>query len=413
MLQLKKYVVFDKKMLYNELNSDIKSNYKGEQAMARNPMQRKAQNSFLLGMLLTVLITGIVIAFLFVQLNKVNNQLKEFKANRVSICVLKNEVQSGHVITDNLVKTIEVDKTTIPANAIGTASSLATYSLETANGLQVTTNENGELVIPDIDEQTGQQKIDPVTNQPKFRVINTNGEDYFYQDTGVKIDFITSPIIAKVDMKPNTILTDSLIVKSSEKITDDVRAIEYNMFTISQQIENEQYVDLRLRLPDGSDYIVATHKKITIPQVEGVDAVSTMILNVNELEILQINSAIVEAYQIEGSKLYVTQYVEPGMQEAAKETYVPSNTIRALIERDPNCVEIAKNALYDRLYAKNSDGSYSGDFLESASQQRQPINNALNGLDQEEAQDQIIDKVQEEITKTQEERQKYLESLGI
>ncbi len=381
--------------------------------MARNPMQRKAQNSFLLGMLLTVLITGIVIAFLFVQLNKVNNQLKEFKANRVSICVLKNEVQSGHVITDNLVKTIEVDKTTIPTNAIGTASSLATYSLETANGLQVTTNENGELVIPDIDEQTGQQRIDAVTNQPKFRVINTNGEEYFYQDTGVKIDFITSPIIAKVDMKPNTILTDSLIVKSSEKITDDVRAIEYNMFTISQQIENEQYVDLRLRLPDGSDYIVATHKKITIPQIEGVDAVSTMILNVNELEILQINSAIVEAYQIEGSKLYVTQYVEPGMQEAAKETYVPSNTIRALIERDPNCVEVAKNALYDRLYAKNSDGSYSGDFLESASQQRQPINNALNGLDQEEAQDQIIDKVQEEITKTQEERQKYLESLGI
>ena len=381
--------------------------------MARNPMQRKAQNSFLLGMLLTVLVTGIVIAFLFVQLNKVNNQLKEFKANRVSICVLKNEVKSGHVITDDLVKTIEVDKTTIPANAIGTAGSLATYSLETANGLQVTTNENGELIIPDIDEQTGQQKIDTITNQPKFRVINTNGEDYFYQDTGAKIDFITSPIIAKVDMKPNTILTDSLIVKSSEKITDDVRAIEYNMFTISQQIENEQYVDLRLRLPDGSDYIVATHKKITIPNIEGVDAVSTMILNVNELEILQINSAIVEAYQIEGSKLYVTQYVEPGMQEAAKETYVPSNTIRALIERDPNCVEVAKNALYDRLYAKNPDGSYSGDFLESASQQRQPVNNALNGLDQEEAQDQIIDKVQEEITKTQEERQRYLESLGI
>lgn len=380
--------------------------------MARNPMQRKAQNSFLLGMFLTILITGAIIALLFVQLNKVNKELQETQANKVSIAVLSTAVKSGQVITEDLVKTIITDKTTIPSNAIGTASSLATYSLETANGLQVTTNENGELIVPDIDEQTGQQRVDAVTNKPKFRVINTNGEDYFYQDTGIKIDLVTSPIIAKVDMKPNTVLTDSLIVKSSEKLTDDVRVIEYNMFTISQQIENDQYVDLRLRLPDGSDYIVATHKKITIPNVEGIDAVSTMILNVNELEILQINSAIVEAYQIEGSKLYVTQYVEPGMQDAAKETYVPSNTIRALIEKDPNCVEIARNALYDRLYGHPGDQGYTGGLTYDASQQRQPVDNALNGIDPEERQDQIIDKVQEEITKTQEERQKYLDSLG-
>ena len=36
--------------------------------MATNPMQRKARNSFLLGMLVMVLISGVVIAFLFIQL---------------------------------------------------------------------------------------------------------------------------------------------------------------------------------------------------------------------------------------------------------------------------------------------------------------------------------------------------------
>ena len=36
--------------------------------MATNPMQRKARNSFLLGMLVMLLITGIVIAILFMQL---------------------------------------------------------------------------------------------------------------------------------------------------------------------------------------------------------------------------------------------------------------------------------------------------------------------------------------------------------
>ena len=42
--------------------------------MAVNPMQRKARNSFLLGVLLTLLITGIVITLLFLQLKKMNDE---------------------------------------------------------------------------------------------------------------------------------------------------------------------------------------------------------------------------------------------------------------------------------------------------------------------------------------------------
>ena len=36
--------------------------------MATNPMQRKARNSFLLGMLITLVIAGAIIALLFIQL---------------------------------------------------------------------------------------------------------------------------------------------------------------------------------------------------------------------------------------------------------------------------------------------------------------------------------------------------------
>ena len=42
--------------------------------MATNPMQRKARNSFLLGMLVMVLISGVVIAFLFIQLMNKNKK---------------------------------------------------------------------------------------------------------------------------------------------------------------------------------------------------------------------------------------------------------------------------------------------------------------------------------------------------
>ena len=39
--------------------------------MATNPMQRKARNSFLLGMLITLVIAGAIIALLFIQLKSV------------------------------------------------------------------------------------------------------------------------------------------------------------------------------------------------------------------------------------------------------------------------------------------------------------------------------------------------------
>ena len=45
--------------------------------MAMNPMQRKANNSFLLGILITLLITGLIIAFLIFQLSNLNKQMQE------------------------------------------------------------------------------------------------------------------------------------------------------------------------------------------------------------------------------------------------------------------------------------------------------------------------------------------------
>ena len=50
--------------------------------MATNPMQRKARNSFLLGMLVMLLISGVVIAILLMQLmNKIKEDQEELRAS--------------------------------------------------------------------------------------------------------------------------------------------------------------------------------------------------------------------------------------------------------------------------------------------------------------------------------------------
>ena len=45
--------------------------------MATNPMQRKARNSFLLGMLITLVIAGAIIALLFIQLKNYKEKEQE------------------------------------------------------------------------------------------------------------------------------------------------------------------------------------------------------------------------------------------------------------------------------------------------------------------------------------------------
>ena len=86
-----------------------------------------------------------------------------------------------------------------------------------------------------------------------------------------------------------------------------------------------------------------------------------------------MSSAIVEAYGVQGAKIYATKYAEPGMQAAATPNYVPNQDVLAEIQRDPNIVETAMNEIKSRItqdaanlrnqYIQsiiNSDQGYSG-----------------------------------------------------
>ena len=86
--------------------------------MAKNPMQRKAQTSFLVGILITLLITGTIIAFLILQLTKITKQQNEEKAKLKNIYVLSQDINSGDTVSENELTTIAVNGDTIPSNAI-------------------------------------------------------------------------------------------------------------------------------------------------------------------------------------------------------------------------------------------------------------------------------------------------------
>ena len=400
--------------------------------MAMNPMQRKANNSFLLGIVITLLITGLIIAFLIYQIMDLNKTIEEQELALTRVYVLSDDIKSGQIITNDLLKTMDVPSDTVPSNAIADTSVLDSYFLTDEQGNQAYTgyklndtmnlfpniavNSEGYKILSANDYNgLNEQQISQIgSNIEQTQYINRNGENceiHFDDNLGeyyilvpetnaqnqkqyTKEMLETMPLLAKIDIYANTVITPDM-VSEGQLVKSDVRTQEYNVITPLTQLETGDYIDVRLRTPDGRDLIVVSKKEVTIPEIEGIPSATTMWMNLSEEETLMMSSAIVESYMIEGAKLYAARYVEPGMQDGATETYVPNDETRSLIERDPNIVEEAKNELLRRLQT---------DLI------RPGIDSAINA--NEDAADSVTDGTEEEITALQDERESYVESLG-
>ncbi len=135
---------------------------------------------------------------------------------------------------------------------------------------------------------------------------------------------------AKIELSAGTILTTSMLSTPDEKLTADLREQEYNMIALPTQLTVGDFVDIRLQLPNGGDYIVVSRK-----QVYNCNS-NTVWLKMNEEEILAMSNAIIEYYIMPGSKLYASKYTDAGMQNASTPTYCPNAEVAALISGNPN-----------------------------------------------------------------------------
>ena len=357
--------------------------------MATNPMQRKSKISFLLGVFLALFLSSLVVAFLLIQLKNYRDKELQELAEKVSVYVLNQNVASGQVLTADMLQKKDVNKNTVPSNAIGT-DIISSFSLTDKAGNPVVAEyKNNEPILYLQKNGNKEIKTDETTGT---YYIESNGEKEY-------VELVESPILAKIDLYKNSVVTLDMIVKSDEQTTDDLRKQEYNMLVLPSQLENNEYIDIRMALPTGEDYIVVSKKQVEIPEINGELSDDTIILNMSEGETLTMNNAIVDAYRIIGAKLYVTRYTEAGIQSAATPTYVPTQTVMQLINQNPNIVETAKNALIRRYNENNSMIRNEG------------INSAINSSGQE-GEENLKTKIEESITNTKETRKQYLQSLG-
>jgi len=196
-------------------------------------------------------------------------------------------------------------------------------------------------------------------------------------------------VVAKVDLYKNTILTASTVTTEENTVTKDVRTMEYNMLTLPINLTIGDYVDIRITFPDGQDFIVIAKKEIK--NIQG----NTVTFDMSEADIVMLNSAIVESYIMKASNIYIAKYVEPGMQEKAANTYVPTAEVIRLIETDSNIVSTAKNELTSRFDANI----------------RNQMNSTVNQYS-EQGLTNVEEGIQKQIEDAKKAREEYLSSLA-
>ena len=358
--------------------------------MATNPMQRQARNSFLLGMIITLLIAGVIVFLLFSQVKKLNKELKDEKSATVSVYVAKQDIKSGQTITADLFVMKSVKKDGVPADATSNISTMIqNYSLCDKSGNDIYTDTDGSLYMTTENGGKTTVYIEDATGKYYTQATNNGTKNY--------IETTQKPLIAKVDLKANTVVASSFVARSDEMTTDDVRKQEYNMLVLPVDVVTGDYVDVRLQMPTGQDFIVVSKKKVNVPEVNGEYLADTIQMNLEEADILSMSNAIVEAYKMEGSKLYVTKYTEAGIQEAATPTYIVSDSVAKLMDSDPNILTKAKAELVNR---------YNNGSLKDL--RNQYINSALSNYGKDE---NVSTKMTERVTSTKENRKQYLQSL--
>lgn len=307
--------------------------------MPSNPMQRKVRNSFLLGVLVMLVIAILIGAIVYLVVIKPKADKEKADATQYDyVYRLKSgkSVNSGEEITGSMVEAVEIP---------------------------VTTN-NTDFIRAKRTDQTGKL---------------------------VDVAF-TSGYKSKVALKEGTILTKSMLMSTEdEDIADSLRYMEYNMITMPTTLEEGDYIDIRLRLPNSQDLIVISKKSIV--SIYG----QTVGFNLTEEEILLLNSAIVESYKMSSSELYLAKYVEPGMQEKSVYTYSPSEEVVTLIQSDPNIVATARESIANKYMN-------SGNI-------RNPINNTINSQYADTARSNVEAGMQQQITNAKQARENYLSGL--
>ena len=362
--------------------------------MAINPIERRTRNSLITGLLIGGVIAIIVGAISFMQITKLNGEIKKEKGKIKQVYVAardikaNNEVKPEDLTMEGVVTSLQTDKIVTPDSLTATAGGSVASLLE----------KQGDKLVANAGKKEFASTITPGGDSSSSSSTNSSSSSSLNSSSSSSESKADKIIIATIDIPKGTIITEKMLTLKSEAATDSnnmnstYRIVEYSMIMLPTELHKGDTIDIRISYPNGQDFVVAA-KKV----VEKTDSTSIW-LKLKEDELLKMNSAIIESYSVEGAKLYAVNYTQPGIQAAANANYPVSDKVYQLLTYDPNIVEAIqqqyKNAVNNYLVV------------------RKPINEILQSTQQEELRSRISSAVQKEIRERTEKRQTFIEGAA-
>ncbi len=340
--------------------------------MAMNPMQRKARNAFLLGLITALIIGGIVIAVLFMRIKSLNQKVvqtqQEAQIAMKTVYVMSEDAEKNEFLIPKI-KTQQVPAQLVPENAI--------------------TSENIEYYYLKVDEEPIDLDVD-INNADVNETLKKEYQDFLdgIDKDGERTDYAIMK--SRIPLSAGTMLTTDMVVRSD--IASTYRNMEYTMITLPSLLEEGDYIDVRIAYPDGTDFVILSKK-----QVKKCNA-TTIWLDVSESEMLSLGEAIVEYYVMDGNaKLYATRYMNEAQSDVSV-TYVPNENIAALIEHNATLTE------KEILKSLQDDGT-----VQSV---RSFIDTSLSGVERDKAMDSVKEGYEAERAGIQAIRAEMLGDMG-
>lgn len=115
-----------------------------------------------------------------------------------------------------------------------------------------------------------------------------------------------------INAEANTLVTKSMFMQEEGVPTIDERLQEFNMIVLPSDLKVGDFVDVRMSMVEGEDYLVISGKEVK--KIGASPESNTMFLQLTEEEILRMTAAILESYLNDGYKMYANKYVDPSNQ---------------------------------------------------------------------------------------------------
>lgn len=143
--------------------------------------------------------------------------------------------------------------------------------------------------------------------------------------------------LAVVDIATGQAISSNMI---GSDILSSLRECQYAMLTLNGNLKVNDFIDIRIMYPNGENYTVLSKKCVKGLNLESND----IYMWLDESDIMNMSSAIVDVYLHEGTILYTTKYIEDG-QSALETNYQPNTDVMTAIANDPNIVDEATQKL--------------------------------------------------------------------